>query len=89
MIEDPKKNDENEWIYGEWHCQTPLGKIVVIIREGGRMYDDLEKKWVSYTIEGNRLIEQLNGYISSYTIDRVNKRFDAGEAGYWFEKVSN
>ena len=79
--------DENEWIYGTWRCSTPYGTIEVILQDNGRMYDGIEERWHDYTIEGNRIIEQLNGGISSYNIDRANKRFDCGEPGYWFRKV--
>ena len=83
------KKDINSWIYGKWRCQTPYGTIEVIIKDNGRMYDGIEERWFNYTIEGDRIIEQLNGFISSYNIDRANKRFDCGKPGYWFKKVSN
>lgn len=79
--------DENEWIYGTWRCSTPYGTIEIIVQDNGRMYDGIEERWCNYTIEGDRIIEQLNHGISSYNIDRANKRFDCGEPGYWFTKV--
>lgn len=81
--------DKNEWIYGTWRCSTPYGTIEIILQDNGRMYDGIEERWCNYTIEGDRIIEQLNHGISSYNIDRANKRFDCGEPGYWFVKVSN
>ena len=54
------------------------------------IYDGLEEKWFNYSIEGDEIIEQFNGYTSTYNIDRANKRFDAGkDSGYWFYKVSD
>ncbi len=82
-----KNNNENDWIYGTWRCSTPYGTIEIILQANGRMYDGIEQRWCNYTIEGNRIIEQLNHGISSYNIDRANKRFDCGEPGYWFTKV--
>lgn len=74
------------WLYGTWKCRTPYGTIKVILREDGRMYDSTDERWYSYTIEGNRIIEQCNGYITTYNIDRANERFDCGEPGMWFYK---
>ncbi len=78
--------NENEWLYGTWKCKTPYGTIKVILQEDGRMYDSINEGWFSYTIEGNRIIEKCNGYISTYNIDRANERFDCGEPGVWFYK---
>lgn len=82
--------DDNDWIYGTWKCNTPYGTIKLILQDNGQMYDGIEEKWYSYSIEEDRIIEQCNGYISAYNIDRVNKRFDAGrDSGSWFYKVSD
>lgn len=78
--------NEDEWLYGTWKCRTPYGTIEVILREDGRMYNSIEEEWHNYTIEGNRIIEQCDGFISTYNIDRANKRFDCGEPGVWFDK---
>ena len=77
---------DNTWIYGTWKCRTPYGTIKVILQEDGRMYDSVNEGWYKYTIEGNRIIEQCNGYISTYNIDRANERFDCGEPDVWFYK---
>ena len=74
------------WLYGTWKCRTPYGTIKVILQEDGRMYDSVNEGWYKYTIEGDRIIEQCNGYISTYNIDRANERFDCGEPGVWFYK---
>lgn len=81
-----RTNSSNSWIYGTWKCRTPYGTIKVILQEDGRMYDSINEGWFSYTIEGNRIIEKCNGYISTYNIDRANERFDCGEPGVWFYK---
>ncbi len=80
--------DNFAWIYGTWHCDTPYGKMKVVLQKDGRMYDSINEKWYNYKIEGGRIIEQCEGYISTYNIDEVNKRFDAGEPGVWYYKVS-
>lgn len=80
--------DNFAWIYGTWHCDTPYGKMKVVLQKDGRMYDSVNEKWYNYKIEGGRIIEQCDGYISTYNIDEVNKRFDAGEPGVWYYKVS-
>lgn len=78
--------EDNEWLYGTWKCHTPVGPVVLYIEEDGRMYDSVNEGWYKYTIEGDRIIEQCNGYISTYNIDRANERFDCGEPGVWFYK---
>ena len=80
--------DSFAWIYGTWHCDTPYGKMKVILKKDGRMYDGVNDKWYNYKIEEGRIIEQCEGYISTYNIDEDNKRFDAGEPGVWYYKVS-
>ena len=80
-------NNPNEWIYGDWECQTPNGIIVLTIKKDGRIYDGIDDKWYTYTIKGDELVEQLNGYVSVYHIDRVHKRFDCGKKGLWFRRV--
>lgn len=84
----PETVDNFAWIYGTWHCDTPYGKMKVALQKDGRMYDSVNDKWYNYKIEGGRIIEQCEGYISTYNIDEVNKRFDAGEPGVWYYKVS-
>lgn len=84
--EDMQNDTSDSWIYGTWKCRTPYGTIEVILREDGRMYNSTEEGWHNYTIEGSRIIEQCDGFISTYNIDRANKRFDCGEPGVWFYK---
>ena len=82
--------DNNEWIYGTWECQTQYGTMRLIINDDGRMYDTVEERWCSYSIEGDDIVEHiLDGLVSTYHIDRVNKRFDCGNNRDWFIKVSN
>jgi DNA-directed RNA polymerase subunit M/transcription elongation factor TFIIS len=80
--------DNFAWIYGTWYCDTPYGRIELILKKDGRMYDGINEKWYNYKIQGGRIIEQCEGYVSTYNIDEENKRFDAGEPGEWFYKVS-
>lgn len=87
-IQDPV-TDPNEWIYGDWKCQTPNGIIVLTIEDGGRIYDGIDDNWYTYTINDNEIIEQLDGYVSIYHIDRAHKRFDCGQSGLWFHKVTS
>ena len=79
--------NNNGWIYGTWICKTPYGTIKLIIQEDGRLYNSIEEAWHTYTIRDDEIVEQCNGYVSSYKIDRNNQRFDAGEPGMWFQKV--
>ena len=84
------RKDENEWIYGTWECKTQYGTMRLIINDDGRMYDSVEERWCSYSIEGDEIVEHiLDGLVSTYHIDRVNKRFDCGNNKDWFRKVSN
>ena len=76
------------WLYGTWICNTPYGKIKVIINSNGRMYNSSEEKWHDYTVEDGQIVEDCGSFISTYNIDYRNQRFDAGEPEYWFHKVS-
>ena len=82
--------DDNEWIYGTWECRTKYGTMKLIIQDNGRMYDSVEERWCSYSIEGDEIVEHvLDGLVSTYHIDRVNKRFDCGNYENWFKKITN
>jgi hypothetical protein len=85
----PIEDTSDAWIYGTWKCNTPYGTIKIIINKNGRMYDSIEEGWFSYSIESTRIWEQLDGYGSSYPLDRANKRIGTGEPDVWFSKVSD
>lgn len=82
-----QEDTSDSWIYGTWTCKTPYGTIKIIINKNGRMYDSIEEGWFSYSIESTRIWEQLDGYGSSYPLDRANKRIGTGEPDVWFSKV--
>ena len=82
-----QEDTSDSWIYGTWTCNTPYGTIKIIISENGQMYNSVEETWHAYSIESTRIWEQLDGYGSSYPLDRANKRIGTGEDGYWFSKI--
>ncbi len=85
----PIVNDPYEWIYGTWDCNTPDGTIVLVIRNDGRLYNSIDEIWHDYSINNKEIVEKCNGYISTYRIDKLNKRFDCGKSGVWFHKLSS
>lgn len=84
----PNVNDPYEWVYGTWECPTPNGTIVLEIRNDGRLYNSIDEMWHNYSINDKEIVEECHGYISTYHIDKRHKRFDCGERGVWFHKVS-
>ena len=84
-----QEDASSSWIYGTWTCKTPYGTIKIILNDNGMMYNSVDEAWHSYSIESTRIWEQLDGYGSSYPLDRANKRIGTGEPGYWFSKIQD
>lgn len=87
VIRSKKAQTQYEWIYGDWECETPYGTIQMTICKDGRIYNSVDEAWHSYSLDGSKLVEQCDGYISTYPIDPVRKQIGSGEPGYWFHKV--